>query len=121
LGDFHKVKILYDSLIAINFLKDEYSISHPHRTLVEKIHEVHHQSDLVEWQHVLREVNQVADLLAKHELTLNVDLNIFNFVRSFVSLPSLDNSNCRLARGGCYISAGFRSVVLRLKLNFSFG
>jgi hypothetical protein len=56
---------------------------------VEKIHEVHHQSDLVEWQHVLREVNQVADLLAKHELTLNVDFNIFNFVRSFASLPLL--------------------------------
>jgi hypothetical protein len=44
---------------------------------------------LVDWNHVLREANQVAYLFAKHGLSLNVDLKIFNFVPSFISLPLL--------------------------------
>jgi disease resistance protein RPM1 len=43
---------------------------------------------------VLREANQVTDLLAKYRLTLNVHLNIFYFMISYVSLPLFTDNAC---------------------------
>jgi L1 cell adhesion molecule like protein len=62
--DFHNIKIYSDSLVAIKLLKDHCFLTHPHRTFVENIHQVHEHSNSIEWVHVLREANQVADRMA---------------------------------------------------------
>jgi ribonuclease HI len=54
---------------------------------VENVHQIHHNDNSIEWSHVLREANQVADRLAKHGLSLNIDFKIFNVVPSLISLP----------------------------------
>jgi hypothetical protein len=56
---------------------------------------------LIEWQHVFKEANQVADRLAKHGLSLDVGFKIFNYVCGFISLELFDDND-----GSCF-SRGF--------------
>jgi hypothetical protein len=48
----------------------------------------------------LKEANQVVDISVKHDLSFIVDLKIFNFAPSFISLPLLaDNAFINFAGG----------------------
>jgi hypothetical protein len=79
---------------AIKMLKEGCALTNPQRTLVENIHQVHQNSDSVEWQHVYREANQVADRLTKHVLSLDEEFKIFNFVPGFIFLELFVDNAC---------------------------
>lgn len=53
--------------------------------LVESIHRVHQDTGNIRWVHCLREANQVAYKFAKHSLSTNSSLRIFNVMPSFIS------------------------------------
>jgi L1 cell adhesion molecule like protein len=58
---FRKIKVYSYFLVAIKLLKDGCPLTHPHRTLVENVHQIHQNERSVDWIHVLREANQVAN------------------------------------------------------------
>jgi hypothetical protein len=77
--------VFSNSLIVVKLLKDGCLLTHFQRTLVDNIHQIHHNSGLVEWTHVLKESNQVVDYLGKNDLTIIiVDLKIFNVAPNFI-------------------------------------
>jgi ribonuclease HI len=82
---FCRVKVFSNSLIVVKLLKDGCPLTHFQCTLVDNIHQIHHNSGLVEWTHVLKESNQVVDYLGKNDLTIIiVDLKIFNVAPNFI-------------------------------------
>lgn len=74
---------VFDSLSAITLLNDGCVATHPHKTLVEDIHQIHTSGGEVIWNHVLGEANQTADGLEKHGLALDIDFIIFEFSPSY--------------------------------------
>lgn len=97
---FQNIIIESDSLLAINLLKNGCSSRHPCYALVHQIMQVIGGVPTIRSHHILREANQVADLLAKNGLFLDVRCRLFDSMPDFLSLPCLaDNSAIPFPRG----------------------
>jgi len=86
---FRKIYVFVDFVNAITLLKDGCITTNPQRTLVENSYQIHNNNGEVNWKHIFREINQVADDLVKHCLSLDNGIKIFKFSPSFISNVSL--------------------------------
>lgn len=68
---FRHIIVNSNSQTAINLLSDGCCRTHSYHSLVEAIHDVHGDAGRIQWKHVLRESNQVADALVKYGLSLD--------------------------------------------------
>lgn len=72
-----------DSQVAIKLVSQGCCTQHQFSNLIKQIHAVHNYQGHVTWSHILREVNQVAETLAKQALmalnskSLRFLLNVF--------------------------------------------
>lgn len=80
---FWKIKIHSDSSLALKLLTQGCCYSLPCYQLVKNIHDIHGFEASIQWIHVFREANQVADILMKHELSLSAS-HVFEFPPSFL-------------------------------------
>lgn len=64
------MQVYSDSQVAVQFLNEDCCNSHACMALVDSTHAVHNNLGEIKWMHVLREANQVADILAKHGLSM---------------------------------------------------
>ncbi|TKY44918.1 putative ribonuclease H protein [Spatholobus suberectus] len=80
---FNRIVIESDSLLAISLISQGCACQHSSRQLAQE----------VTWNHVLREVNSVADSFARFGLSLDNDVRIFVSPLSFVDVTSLANAS----------------------------
>ncbi|RDX72956.1 Pentatricopeptide repeat-containing protein, mitochondrial, partial [Mucuna pruriens] len=76
---FRNLVVESDSYTAIEFINSGVPQSHPHSHLVSSILQISNKADHVCWNHVFREINSVADCLAKHGLSSSPDLGVIFF------------------------------------------
>nr|KYP31888.1 Putative ribonuclease H protein At1g65750 family [Cajanus cajan] len=84
-----------DCHAAIQLINRGVDQSHPYHPHVSSIHQLAKGIKHIQWNHVFRETNSVADSLAKHGLSLNPDLGVklFRSPPPFTLAPlSLDES-----------------------------
>lgn len=68
--------------------------SHACHSLIAEIHVVKRGACAISWNHVHREANQVANLLVKQALSLDVNIRMFEVVPDFVSNALLADASC---------------------------
>ncbi|RDY05708.1 putative ribonuclease H protein, partial [Mucuna pruriens] len=86
---FNNLIIESDSYTAIQLINDGVQKNHLHHTLVSSIIKLRSKVHHVGWNHIFREINSVADGLAKHGLSLSPELGVkyFEFPPSFILSP----------------------------------
>src|ERR1044072_1296988 len=98
--DISHVEIESDSLSCIRFLTTGCAASHSCASLVSEIRSLLSRFAGITWIHIFREGNGVADLLAKHGLSLDTVLVVFDSLSSFCSVAFLlDNAATVFCRG----------------------
>ncbi|KAL4380729.1 hypothetical protein AHAS_Ahas04G0062600 [Arachis hypogaea] len=86
-NEFSHVLIESDSAMAINFIREGCTNSHPCKPLLDDISLLSSRIHKVEWKHTLREANTIADTLAKKRQHLPLGLHLFD-----TPLPDITNS-----------------------------
>lgn len=79
-----KIRVDSDSMTAVRLINEGCSLLHPSANLVFEIRKLLGDDQIVV-HHSYRETNQVADGLAKHGMELSSELELFEFLPSFVS------------------------------------
>lgn len=79
-------------MLAVKLLDKGCFPRHPCHALVYQIKQSLRDAPNIRISHVLREANQVADLLAKHGLSLDARCYVFDNLPPFISLPCLANN-----------------------------
>lgn len=59
-------------------------VTHSCLSLIQEIHSVHNYEGKIYWRYILRESNQVVDLLADHEMYLATRFHIFEFAPQLI-------------------------------------
>lgn len=75
--------------MSIPLSVDKTTVYYPCHLLVQQITNFVGEAPNVRWSHVLREANQVADRLAKRDLSLDVRYQVFDTLPLFLTLPCL--------------------------------
>jgi ribonuclease HI len=85
-----RVHVEFDSMIAINLIRNGCNKEHPAFQLVQAALRITEWMETILWQDTWREANQVADTLAKnleYSLSLSNNCKIFDQVPGFLVMP----------------------------------
>lgn len=91
---FRHIVVYSDSQVAVNLLVNGCHRTRPCAPLIDAIHRVHMGVGHVRWVHCLHEAKQVADLLAKHGLSMEQSLRVFYVIPSFVTNAIMADAAC---------------------------
>lgn len=83
---YKKVIVACDSTVAIDLLFDRNVINHPHQQMLNSIRNIGEGEAIWLWQKIERQLNCVADTLAKYCSQLDIDCKVFDLPPDFLFL-----------------------------------
>lgn len=81
---FRSLQVKSNSIIVVNLIRGVCPKTHFPQPLVEAIRELVGMDGVILWSYIYKEANQVADALAKHELSIHEEGYICNVLLSFL-------------------------------------